>query len=53
MDYSNIVFTKESGVATIKFNRPQVLNALDRAMGKDVSTIRQLVKQRDRTFIRS
>jgi len=29
MDYQNIIFTKEDGVAIIKFNRPKALNAIN------------------------
>ncbi|GAB6155210.1 enoyl-CoA hydratase [Desulfosporosinus burensis] len=36
MDYKTIIVTKDSGVATIRFNRPEVLNALDREMGKEI-----------------
>ncbi len=38
MDYSTIILTKQSGVATIMFNRPEVLNAFDRTMGKEIGS---------------
>ncbi len=31
MDFKNIIYTKNEGIATIKFNRPKSLNSLDRA----------------------
>lgn len=38
MKYTTIIVTKQSEVATIKFNRPEVLNAFDRAMGKEIGS---------------
>lgn len=38
MDYTTIILTKQSGVAMIKFNRPEVLNAFDHVMGKEIGS---------------
>lgn len=36
MGYSTIILEKESGVATIKLNRPKVLNAINETMGEEL-----------------
>lgn len=36
MDYTRINVEKQSSVATIKFNRPEVLNAFDHVMGQEI-----------------
>ena len=36
MDYANIIFTVEDGIATIKLNRPKALNALNSEINADI-----------------
>lgn len=38
MDFKNIIYTKQDGIATIKFNRPRVLNALSTAAWEEIWT---------------
>lgn len=35
MDYKEIIYTKEDGIATITLNRPEAMNALSPAMGEE------------------
>jgi len=37
MQYNNIIFTAENKIATITFNRPKALNALNRELIKEFS----------------
>jgi len=37
MEYANIIFQVEKGIATVTFNRPQVLNALNGELLKELS----------------
>ena len=36
-DYANIVLTKEAGIATIRLNRPDAMNALSWELVADLS----------------
>ncbi len=36
MEYTNIIYTIEGGIATIKLNRPEALNALNSEINKDI-----------------
>jgi enoyl-CoA hydratase len=48
MNLTTIVLTKESGVALIQFNRPEVLNAINmKLMEELVSTLEELDKEND------
>ncbi len=38
MEYSNIILTKEEGIATIRLNRPDAMNALGRELCADLSS---------------
>jgi 2-(1,2-epoxy-1,2-dihydrophenyl)acetyl-CoA isomerase len=38
MEYSTIIIKKQSSVATIMFNRPEVLNAFDHVMGQEIGS---------------
>lgn len=38
MDYTNIIFTVENGIATVVFNRPKALNALNDELLKEFSS---------------
>ena len=38
MNYETIIYEKEKGIATLTFNRPQVMNAGDYQMGAEVRT---------------
>ena len=44
MDYANIIFTVEDGIATIKLNRPKALNALNSEINADIMTAINEVK---------
>lgn len=37
MDFKTIVYTKDSGIATVQINRPEVLNAIDEDVLRDLS----------------
>ncbi len=39
MSYENIIFTKEGNVAVIRFNRPDALNAINRAVLEEVNDV--------------
>lgn len=39
MEYANIIFQVEEGIATVTFNRPQVLNALNSELLKEFSDV--------------
>jgi enoyl-CoA hydratase/carnithine racemase len=48
MDYKNIIVTKEDqGIAVITLNRPDVLNALNEEVGKDIRKAAGLLKDDD------
>ena len=44
MDFENIIYTVEGGIATIKLNRPKALNALNSAINQDIMAAINLVK---------
>lgn len=44
MDFENIIYTVEDGIATIKLNRPKALNALNSAINQDIMAAINLVK---------
>ncbi|MDY6855018.1 MAG: enoyl-CoA hydratase [Thermodesulfobacteriota bacterium] len=48
MDYNNIIVTKEDeGIAIIALNRPDVLNALNEDVGKDIRKAAELLRDDD------
>lgn len=38
MEYTTVIIEKRSGVGTIKFNRPEVLNAFNHVMGQEIGS---------------
>ena len=44
MDFANIIYTVENGIATIKLNRPKALNALNSEINHDIMAAIDLVK---------
>jgi len=44
MEFENILFTVEDGVATIKLNRPKALNALNSAINQDIMAALQRIQ---------
>jgi enoyl-CoA hydratase len=50
MSYENILFEKKEGIATITFNRPKVLNALNRKTVEELQSA--LLDARDDTSVR-
>ena len=44
MSYKNIIFELENGIATITFNRPKALNALNTALLKELKSARPCLK---------
>ena len=44
MEFENIIYTVEDGIATIKLNRPKALNALNSAINQDIMAAINLVK---------
>ena len=51
MSYENILFEKKEGIATITFNRPKVLNALNRKTVEELQSA--LLDARDDTSVRA
>ncbi len=47
MEYENIVFDVENGIATITFNRPKALNALNNALLDEFSTALDKISQNE------
>lgn len=45
MEYTSLLFDKKNGIATITFNRPQVLNALNRQLLKEFTEAVHVVAQ--------
>src|SRR5580765_1083873 len=50
MSYENILYDKKEGIATITFNRPKVLNALNRKTVEELQSA--LLDARDDTSVR-
>ena len=50
MSYENILFEKKDGIAKITFNRPKVLNALNRKTVEELQSV--LLDARDDTRLR-
>ncbi len=44
MEFANIIYTVDDGIATIKLNRPKALNALNSEINKDIMAAIELVK---------
>ncbi len=44
MEFENIIYTVDDGIATIKLNRPKALNALNSEINKDIMAAIELVK---------
>ena len=44
MEFENIIFTVDDGIATIKLNRPKALNALNSAINQDIMEAIELVR---------
>ena len=44
MEFENIIYSSEGGIATIQLNRPQAFNALNSGINKDVLAALELVK---------
>ncbi len=44
MEFANIIYTVDDGIATIKLNRPKALNALNSEINRDIMAAIELVK---------
>jgi enoyl-CoA hydratase len=44
MEFANIIYTVDDGIATIKLNRPKALNALNTEINQDIMSAIKLVK---------